>query len=152
MNLAYTDLIGQPTWVGTNECFFSTVLRADLIPTKIVSFPATIFGVDLEAAGYDNAQVVSSLYPSLLTFSGTVWLHKVRHVGDSRSADGAAWRTDCWAFISGSQEAVQASADISGAVSGAAAAVTSGTNAPNVNLQGVDRQRQRFASRRMRQW
>jgi hypothetical protein len=102
INLEYTDLIGQPTWISVNEIQFTTVMRPDLIPTYTVSFPQTLFGI---GPSYDSANALTT--PGLgqnslqLTFNGTAQLHKIRHVGDSRSPDGSMWRTDCWAWYTG---------------------------------------------------
>ena len=146
----YTDLIGQPAWIEPNVIFFSSVMRADLVPPCTVMLPQVQFGIDFSGLNTGAAHALTLTHPKRIAYTGTLQLQKVRHVGDSRSPDGSAWRSDCWGLVSGSQ-AVQAAADAAGEVSGAVAAVTSGTNAPNV--QGaVDRQRQRFAARRVRQW
>lgn len=151
IQLAYTDLIGQPTWIGPNEVFFSTVMRADLIPAvTTVSFPRTIFAVDLAAGGFNAARVTSNLHPSLrMTFNSNVWLHKVRHVGDSRSPDGQAWRTDCWAWVVGSPEQLQGAGlqSISGGIVGNI--IEGGLSSIP---QSVIDQNKRFTARKARRW
>lgn len=105
--LAYTDLIGQPTWVDSTTIAFSSVLRADLYPTVGVSFPQTLFGVQLtEVSTGDyfpfSGRLTANQNP--LVFNGTVLVQKVRHVGDSRSPDGQQWRTDCWGLVNSPQQ------------------------------------------------
>lgn len=99
--LSYTDLIGQPTWVAYDEVFFSSVMRADLIPGVRVSFPQILFSVDLLGQNSDQAAAFNLSQYRQLIFNGVVWLHKIRHVGDSRSPDGSMWRTDCWGYTLG---------------------------------------------------
>ena len=99
--LAYTDLIGQPTWINLNQIQFQTVMRADLKPGDSVSMPRVPFFIDrtnVSNAMHGTSDVLP--YKSLdTTFSGTFNLESVRHVGDSRSPDGANWRTDCLANL-----------------------------------------------------
>jgi hypothetical protein len=99
VTLAYTDLIGQPTWVAFNEVFFSSVLRADLLPVKTVGLPVVPSAVNLLGTPVLTGEALILSQARQLIFNGSVTLYKVRHVGDSRSPDGAMWRTDCWGRI-----------------------------------------------------
>ena len=82
--LKYNDLIGQPTWVGPREVQFNCVLRADLAVGDYIKFPPT--------AVTTTAASMASQRPAL-TFLGSFNIVYIRHVGDSRQADGQSWIT-----------------------------------------------------------
>lgn len=79
------DLIGQVTWLGVQKIQFSTVMRADLTLTSVVSLP-TIAGL----TAITNAQSASNVR-SATTFSGIWKIVNIRHIGNSRSPDPQAW-------------------------------------------------------------
>jgi hypothetical protein len=144
VQLDYTDLIGQPTWIADDEIHFSTVMRADLIPPASVSMPQTIFGISGQ-----NPDLIGNIPSLQTTFNGTFELHKVRHVGDSRSPDGVQWRTDCWAYTNDGQG--KASSSVAG---GPIAVTPAGDSGRAVGPVMVRRggAASRLAARRVRIW
>lgn len=79
----FQDLIGQPTWIDPQTIQFKTVMRGDLKVGQSVTLPKTL--VTQTQAGY-SAQVNQSL-----AFQGTFNITGIRHVGNSRQSDAAAW-------------------------------------------------------------
>lgn len=91
VQLAFTDFVGQPTWVKPNEMQVKLVLRGDLAMGGLVQLPQGM---------QDNPGIVlaaASALPSTIryksTFSGLFQIVAMRHIGNSRSADGASWVT-----------------------------------------------------------
>jgi hypothetical protein len=91
IQLAFTDFIGQPTWIENSQLQIKTVLRADI----------AIGGQVLMPQGLQNAPGIimqsSQALPGALkyksTFSGNFGVAALRHVGNFRSADAANWCT-----------------------------------------------------------
>ena len=91
VQLAYTDLVGQPTWIGPQEMQIKLVMRGDLTIGGLVKLPLGIQdnpGIVQTAAA---ANASSLRYKS--TFSGNFRIQQIRHIGNSRSPDGASWVT-----------------------------------------------------------
>lgn len=88
--IAFKDMIGQPTWIQPLTVQFKCPMRADLkIPDKI-RFP--------EAQVITGVQAASSLINHKLTFQGKFQISVVRHVGSFRQATADAWVTVFNAF------------------------------------------------------
>lgn len=88
--LAFTDLVGQPSWFDANKMTFTTVMRADiqirdvvLMPPELQSVPGI---VTTAAASQGGAQLK---YQS--AFKGKFLVKEIRHIGNFRDANGAAW-------------------------------------------------------------
>lgn len=82
----FIDLVGQPTWIGPNTIQVRVVMRGDLkVGIDDITLPPTRVVVTTEAQ--------SGLSPSPLTFQGTFHVIQIRHVGNFRQSDGAAWVT-----------------------------------------------------------
>lgn len=91
VQLAYTDFVGQPTWIGPQEMQVKLVLRGDLTIGGLVKLPLGAQdnpGI-IQTAAASNASSIR--YKS--TFSGDFRITQIRHVGNSRSPDGASWVT-----------------------------------------------------------
>ena len=86
--IAFTDLIGQVTWIAPGTIQARCVLRADIAVSDIVKLPQG--QVATTAASL-------SQYRQGSIFQGQFMVSKVRHVGNSRQPDGNAWATilDC---------------------------------------------------------
>jgi hypothetical protein len=149
VQLDYTDLIGQPTWVGPDMINFSSVLRADLIPPCTISLPETLF-----ATAWTTNMNMRDVPSMMTTFTGTFLLYKVRHIGDSRSPDGSQWRTDCWAKTSSGvasspqNNLMNAAQSFYNVITGSFDAIQAG------GVSGAQRAdpSYRFAARRQRKW
>lgn len=80
--IAFTDLIGQPTWISTENINFTTVMRGDIQVGDIVELPKTM---TTSTAG----SVVSMR--DQLAFQGTFFIRSVRTIGRFRNPNGASW-------------------------------------------------------------
>lgn len=92
--IAFTDLIGQPTWFQRDQLEFITPVRADLSVSNVVKMPQGI-------ASYPGfVQTQTSAFPSNAhyrsTFDGYFQIKNVRHLGDSRSPSAQEW---CSVFV-----------------------------------------------------
>jgi len=91
----FTDLIGQPTWIGLGTMQMKLVMRGDLNVGGLVTMPKGLSSapgqVETTAASYSGNVNADML------FQGKFQIVKIRHIGESRSPDGAAWCTvvDC---------------------------------------------------------
>lgn len=83
--LAFSDLIGQPTWINPSTVNAKFVMRADLLPGDFVTFPKTPVVA--------NPGTISPLADPKLTFQGIFRISYVRHVGNYRQADASSWVT-----------------------------------------------------------
>lgn len=81
-NILFTDLIGQPTWVGPNQISCSLVLRGDLQVFDYIKLPPT--QVQTQAQSY-------ALYRQASAFQGSFQILSLRHIGNLRTSDASAW-------------------------------------------------------------
>jgi len=82
ISINFTDLIGQPTWIGPNIIQFNTVMRADLSVGDYIKFPTT--QVTTTAPSQSQTRDKSA-------FQGVFAINYVRHVGNSRQPDAQSW-------------------------------------------------------------
>lgn len=89
--LAFTDLIGQPTWIGIKTIQFKAVLRADLQMGGIITMPQ---GMQNQPGLVITTQ---SAYPSSIkyqtTFQNNFIVQELRQIGNFRSPNAADWAT-----------------------------------------------------------
>ena len=83
--VAYTDLIGQPTWLDIGTIQVTTVMRADLQPYGLITLPNTL-------TNYSPSDPRARLGDTSI-FQGTFLIKKMRHVGNSRQPDATSWVT-----------------------------------------------------------
>jgi hypothetical protein len=88
--IAFTDLIGQPTWLDISTISFKTVMRADLKPLDYIVLPQT--QVTTSAQSYAQ-------YRQSPTFKGQFQIKSMRHVGNFRQASGESWVTVFEAYV-----------------------------------------------------
>jgi hypothetical protein len=90
--IAFTDLIGQPTWIGNGVIQVTTVLRADVHQSDKITLPP---GLTTIAAGGANLQASPQYSAARFSsqFQGTFTVQQVRHVGNYKAPSGAAWVT-----------------------------------------------------------
>lgn len=82
--IAFTDLMGQPTWYAPNTISISLVMRADIGVLDYVKLPPTL-ATTLPASqpqSRDNS-----------VFQGTFRVFELRHIGRFRSPSGLDWIT-----------------------------------------------------------
>ena len=82
--IAFIDLIGLPTWIATYTISIKCVMRGDLKIGDKITLPPTL--VVTTAAAQSGIK-------GPLTFQGSFTIQSLRHVGNSRQPDGAAWIT-----------------------------------------------------------
>ncbi len=83
--IQFTDLVGQPTWIAFHTIQVKVVMRGDLKVGDQITLPPTRIVTTVEAQ--------SGVAEAPLTFSGTFTIQSLRHVGNFRVPDGAAWVT-----------------------------------------------------------
>ena len=89
-SIAFTDLIGQPTWMGVSQINFKCVMRADIHVGDHVTLPK----VQTTTTAASNSQ-----FRDRSIFQGTFEVQSVRHIGNSRGQDANNWVTVFDAFF-----------------------------------------------------
>ncbi|MCA8247948.1 hypothetical protein P4G95_09170 [Burkholderia vietnamiensis] len=91
VQLAFTDFVGQPTWIAPNEMQVKLVMRADiqlntelLMPQGMQNTPGIV--LTSSASMPSNAKYKSA-------FQGKFFVKSLRHIGNFRALDGASWVT-----------------------------------------------------------
>ena len=88
--IAFQDLIGQPTWRGLYELQMKCVMRADIPFGASVKLPPTLATVTGAAVVLPGSGAVSR---SNSAFQGTFRVIRIRHVGHLRQPDAESWNT-----------------------------------------------------------
>lgn len=90
--LAFTDLVGQPTWIAPRTMQAKFVMRADLQIGDTVQMPRGLQSspglVQMQAAAWPGLMTKSET-----TFQGAFKVKSVRHIGNFRTPDGSSWVT-----------------------------------------------------------
>ena len=97
--IEFTDLIGQPTWLGPVQnprIMLQTVMRADIAINDVITMPLFNQTGSHTLAGYgtiapSSTEIQTGKGRSL--FQGNFQVLSIRHIGDSRNPDGTAWVT-----------------------------------------------------------
>jgi len=96
--VAFEDLIGQPTWIGLYECQIKTAMRADIAFGSVITLPPLVATLTGDAVA-PPATIPSSSSPSGLqsrqnsSFQGDFRVVRLRHVGRLRQPDAFSWNT-----------------------------------------------------------
>lgn len=95
LQIAFEDLIGQPTWLDAVSISIKTVLRSDIAVGDHIMLPTTLatpYVITTQQAALPN---VPSREKSV--FQGVFLVTNVHHFGNFRQPDGSAWVTvlDC---------------------------------------------------------
>ncbi|MFK2875042.1 hypothetical protein ISP13_15985 [Dyella lipolytica] len=99
IQINFTDLIGQPTWIETNAMQMKTVMRADLQVGALITMPQglqNLPGLVIASAGAalaSNGAGISSTGKNTSTFQGNFLVTELRHIGNFRSPSGQDWAT-----------------------------------------------------------
>lgn len=100
IQIQFTDLVGQPTWIGPRQLEFVTQLRSDISIGDTIKMPKSMASLP----GF--VQTREAAYPSYnryqSTFTGEFVVQQVRHIGDNRSPSGGEWASVFIALASGS--------------------------------------------------
>lgn len=81
--IAFTDLIGQPTWIQSPSIVFKTVMRSDIKVNDAVMLPPVVTTNTQNA----NSQIVNQR----AAFQGGFNIISARHIGRSRQPSADAW-------------------------------------------------------------
>jgi hypothetical protein len=87
--IAFEDMIGQPTWIGPNTINFKTVMRTDIGLSDYVKLPQSLalpYVLTTPGAAFSN---VPSRSKSI--FDGSFIITKAHAFGNFRQADAASW-------------------------------------------------------------
>lgn len=87
-NIAFQDLIGQPSWIEPQTISFQAVMRADIHQDDVVHLPPTL----VTQTSAQNARYAATPQ-NHLTFTGDFRIQQVRHVGNFRQSDSSSWNT-----------------------------------------------------------
>ncbi len=90
--IAFTDLVGQPTWIGPQEISVKCVMRGDIKVGANVRLPKG--QITTSAASLSQFRDGS-------VFQGKFFVASVRHVGNSRQPDANSWVTVLDLFVQG---------------------------------------------------
>lgn len=83
--IAFQDLIGQPTWIDAPNIQFKCAMRGDMNVGDYVKLPPSIVTT--------GASAQSSLINLKTSFQGVFQIIQMRHVGNFRQPDAASWAT-----------------------------------------------------------
>lgn len=97
--IAFNDLIGQPTWIQAPSIAFKTMMRADLKIGDEVQMPKTLIT--------NSQQAMSSLVNQNAAQQGTFILSSMHHIGNYKQPDGYSWVTEFNAFPKQTQSTTQ---------------------------------------------
>jgi hypothetical protein len=84
LQIQFTDLIGQPTWIDLNTINFKTTMRADLQIGQQIKMPQT--PVIQQASSFQR-------FRDRATFTGVFIVRELHHFGNFRQPDAASWNT-----------------------------------------------------------
>jgi len=91
IQIAFTDFIGQPTWLKENTMVFKTAIRSDLQVGALVVMPQGL--QNKPGMVTTTAQAFPSSINYQIAFQGAFQITGLRHIGSYRSPDGASWTT-----------------------------------------------------------
>jgi hypothetical protein len=89
--LAFQDLIGQPTWLEPFKITFKTVLRGDLHVTDTISFPVGVsqpYALTAQSAAQPNTPASNRT-----AFQGEFQITEIHHFANFRQAPAESWNT-----------------------------------------------------------
>ena len=85
----FDDLIGQPQWVSPDTMQVTTFMRSDIEIGATITMPKGLPGVP--GAVTTTGASLPAQYKYQTAFQGKFLVQAVRHIGNSRDADGASW-------------------------------------------------------------
>jgi hypothetical protein len=90
VNLKFTDLMGQPTWIDAETIQITCPMRADIALNSYVTLPKTPI---ITIPGSINATTTGGIMQSSVFQGQNLRVIMVRHTGNFRSPDAHAWIT-----------------------------------------------------------
>jgi hypothetical protein len=104
--IAFQDIIGQPTWFGPGQIGWDCVMRADIQPGDIVTFPQTVTISSTQQLGQQPADQIN--------FKGQFIIQTVRALGRYKSPGGQDWITSFQGAFVGAGQQGDAAPDVEG--------------------------------------
>ncbi len=86
---AFTDFVGQPTWINYDIIQVKTVMRGDIQVGDFVKFPQGFYSLPSFVTTQSAALPSYAKYKSAI--QGVFVVQQVRHVGNFRQPDGNDW-------------------------------------------------------------
>jgi hypothetical protein len=86
--IAFTDLVGQPTWHSTNELWVQTVMRADILVGDTIQLPKELASLGPYVLSPPQSYPA---YRDQSVIQGSFLVSQMRHAGRFRAADGTQW-------------------------------------------------------------
>jgi hypothetical protein len=91
IQIAFTDFVGQPTWIDVNTMICKLVMRADIQLGAVIQMPQGLQNLPGVVTTTQQSFPSSNNYQT--AFQGTFNVSDIRHIGSYRSPDGASWVT-----------------------------------------------------------
>lgn len=91
IQIAFTDMIGQPTWIDKATMQVKMVMRGDIKVGATIKMPSRMSNAPGLITTTSNAYPSSYKYQS--AFQNTFQVIGVRHIGNYRANDASAWCT-----------------------------------------------------------
>ncbi|MDE3023863.1 MAG: hypothetical protein KGI54_18760, partial [Pseudomonadota bacterium] len=91
VQLSFSDMVGQPTWIGNDIMQVKVVMRADINVGRLIEMPKGLQGTPGIVLTSEASSPSFYKYKSL--FQGKFYVQSMRHIGNFRSSDGASWVT-----------------------------------------------------------
>jgi hypothetical protein len=88
IQIAFTDLVGQPTWVQSNIVQITTVMRGDIQVGSVVQLPQAMLG---QPGFFITVPQAQSQARSQSGFQGPLDVQQIRHIGSFRDPAGTSW-------------------------------------------------------------
>ena len=82
--IAFQDMIGQPTWINIQEISVIFVARGDLNVGDIIHIPPAVYTLTLASV---------PRFQDRTNFTGNFLISQIHHYGNFRQADAASWNT-----------------------------------------------------------
>lgn len=97
--IAFTDLIGQPTWYSAASLNFKTVLRGDIAAGQIIQLPTGLATPFALTAGGNGSSSQGAPSQNNVSFKGQFVITKLVHYARFRQPDANSWCTSVFADI-----------------------------------------------------
>lgn len=89
VQIVFTDLVGQPAWIGPNIMQVTTILRADIGVGDVIKMPQGLFNAPGAVTTTSASAPSQEKYKT--TFSGNFIITEMRAIGSLRDPSGLAW-------------------------------------------------------------
>lgn len=91
IQIVFSDLIGQPAWIDPNVMQIKVILRADIVLGDKILMPKGLQSAPGQVLTMGQSMPSNEKYKS--AFQGVFRVTQMRHLGNYKSQEGAAWAT-----------------------------------------------------------